>query len=236
MKELPNPETYEQEYKYMPWGKLIAEVIDTVVKEAPQHGSILDLMCGTGYMLGEISRRRDDLWISGVDINKEFISAAKNSRSLHHAYVNLDCDNALYWKNDSKYNIVTCTAGLHHLSYESQTPFLKSIPDRMRPNGIFICADPMIDDFSSEKVRKIASAKLGYEYLLATVNAGAPDAIIKAALDVLHNDVMGFEYKTSVKKLEPMLREIFSDVKTTKTWPDKESEYGDYYFICRNSK
>ena len=76
-KKLPEARIYEQEYGYMPWGKLINEVIDTVVYHTPDNGEVLDLMCGTGQVLRKIYERRFDLDLKGVDINADFIQYAK---------------------------------------------------------------------------------------------------------------------------------------------------------------
>jgi len=116
---------------------------------------------------------------------------------------------------------------------DKQEQFLTMIPSLLKPNGFVIFADPYIDDFTNIEERKLAGAKLGYEYLVTTIKNGAPDSVISAAVDVLYNDVMGFEYKTSVKKLEAMVKNLFSEVEMHKTRPEINSEYGDYYMICR---
>lgn len=102
----------------------------------------------------------------------------------------------------------------------------------MKENGVAIFADPYIGDYTSETERKTAAAQLGYEYLLATVKNNAPASIIKAAVDILECDVMGLEYKSSMTKMELVFRKAFNEVKIYKTWPNTESEYGDYYVIC----
>jgi len=116
---------------------------------------------------------------------------------------------------------------------DKQEPFLEMIPSLLKSNGFAIFADPYIDNYTNETERRLAGAKLGYEYLVATINNVAPDSVISAAVDVLYNDVMGFEYKTSVKKLESMLRKLFSELEVHKTRPEEKSEYGDYYIICK---
>lgn len=56
MRELPKSEVYEQEFEFMPWGTLIDKILTTVQNKAPKNGSVLDLMCGPGYLLGEIAK------------------------------------------------------------------------------------------------------------------------------------------------------------------------------------
>jgi trans-aconitate methyltransferase len=229
MKELPKSDIYEQEFRYMPWGILIEKILDIIQNTASQHAIVLDIMCGPGYLLGEIKKRRDDLVLEGTDINKEFINFAQ------HKYpdIQFSIDDALIWNPTKKYDIILCTAGIHHLPYDKQIPFLEKIANTLNPSGFAILADPYIDNYSDEQSRKIAAAKLGYEYIVATTQNGATREIVEASIDILHNDVMGFEYKTSLNQLEPVLRQLFSKVNIHKTWPETHSEYGDYYIIAK---
>ena len=114
--------------------------------------------------------------------------------------------------------------------------FLESIPELLKPDGFAIFADPYVDDYSNELERKQVAAKLGMNYIIATIQNGAPSEVIGATIDILYNDVMGFEYKTSIKKIESILRKLFSFVEITKIWPESKSEYGDYYIICKTRK
>ena len=227
MKELPKSDIYEQEFEYMPWGILIDKILTIIQEEAAQDGTVLDLMCGPGYLLGEIEKRRNDLFLEGIDISEKFINFAQNKYSK----ISFQVVNALLWNPTKKYDIILCTGGIHHLPYDEQAPFIRKIPAALNPNGFVIFADPYIDDYSNELARKQAAAKLGYEYMIATIKNGANDDIIKATVDILYNDVMGFEYKTSIKKLKPIFKKLFPQLEIKKTWPESESEYGDYYII-----
>lgn len=232
MKELPRSEVYEQEFAFMPWGILIEKILAIIQKEAPQQGSVLDLLCGPGYLLGEIAKRRPDLILEGVDISDEFIQYARGK----YPKITFETADVLSWTASIKYDVVLCTAGIHHLPYERQVSFLETISTILNQDGFAIFADPYVDGFSNELERKQSAAKLGYEYMLATIKKSAPNEVVKATVDILYNDVMGFEYKTSIKKLEPVFRKLFSHVEIHKTWPDIQSEYGDYYIVCKNGK
>jgi len=211
---------------------LIDKILATIQNEAPKNGSVLDLMCGPGYLLGEIAKRRPDLTLEGADISDEFIQHAKRK----YPEISFQIADVLSWTPSKKYDVVLCTGGIHHLPYDRQAPFLETIPALLNSNGFAIFADPYVDDFSNELERKQSAAKLGYEYLVATMKNGATDEIVKATVDILYNDVMGFEYKTSLKKLEPVFRRLFSNVEIDKTWPESKSEYGDYIIVCKNGK
>ncbi len=232
MRELPKSEVYEQEFEFMPWGTLIDKILATIQNEAPKNGSVLDLMCGPGYLLGEIAKRRPDLTLEGTDISDEFIQHAERK----YPDISFQVADVLSWTPSKKYDVVLCTGGIHHLPYDRQAPFLETIPALLNPNGFAVFADPYVDDFSNELERKQSAAKLGYEYMVATMKNGANDEIVKATVDILYNDVMGFEYKTSLKKLEPVFKRLFSNVEIDKTWPESKSEYGDYIVLCKNGK
>ncbi len=229
MKELPTSDIYEQEFKYMPWGTLIDRVVALISTTAPRNGTVLDLMCGPGYLLGKIRERRRDMFLEGIDANGGFIEHARKAYNT----IKFSVADVMLWKATRAYDLVICTGGLHHLLYEHQEKFLKGISSLLKPNGLGILADPYIDDYTNEEERQLAAALLGYEYLAATIRKGAPEAVVKAALDILDNDVMGKEFKTSIRKMKPILESIFSGVEIHKTWPAIDFEYGEYYLLVR---
>lgn len=220
--------TYEDLFTYMPWWILTSEILDIILKTTPKDWSILDLMCGPGHLLGQIAEKRGDITLEGVDSSHEFITYAQKkypTMTFHEADV-------LERSLTKKYDIVLVTGGIHHLPYDAQKWFIQTIPWLLQENWIAIFADPYIGNYNNEMERKSCAAKLGYEYLLATIQNKAPASIIQAAIDILECDVTWQEYKTSISKLGPVFQETFRHVGIHKTWPAKESEYGDYYVIC----
>lgn len=85
----------------------------------------------------------------------------------------------------------------------------------------------------NETERKLASAKLGHEYLAATIRNGGTDDVIEAALTLIGNDIYSVEFKTSVAKNLPIFSRYFRKVEEHKTWPETDGGYGDYYFILK---
>jgi 2-polyprenyl-3-methyl-5-hydroxy-6-metoxy-1,4-benzoquinol methylase len=230
MQNLPTAEIYEKEFKYMPWGILIKEVEGYISKNAPQNGTVLDMLCGPGYLLGKLQKLRSDLSYHGVDLESEFIDHAKKL----YPEISFEIADAFKWNSDKQFDVVLCTAGLHHLPYDQQEPFVEKLSKLVKKDGFAIIGDPYIDDYSNEKERKVAGAKLGYEYLVTTIENGGTDDVIDAAIGVLVNDVTLVEWKSSIKKNKPVFEKYFTHVEMHKTWPKEESEYGDYYFILRN--
>ncbi|MEK6899113.1 MAG: class I SAM-dependent methyltransferase [Nanoarchaeota archaeon] len=234
MKDLPSADIYEKEFKYWPWGKLVREVADTVIREAPQNSKTLDLMCGPGYLLNRIHQQRPDLELTGVDISEDFISYARSN----YPDINFIQADVLQWIPQKKYDAIICTAGLHHLPYWRHAGFIVSSHELLNSEGFCIFGDPMFGDYEGEEERALAAAELGYESLRAVIKNKGDRDLVKTALDVMHNDVlMDGEFKTSVTTLRRLYEMIFPSVEMHKTWPlDGKQGYGDYYFILRNAK
>jgi SAM-dependent methyltransferase len=229
MEELPKSEVYEQEFKYFPWGILIKQIIPLLIKNIPKNARVLDLMCGPGYLLGKIQEKRPDLKLVGVDIKKEFIESSKKK----YPKIEFFEEDSLIWASKEKFDVVICTAGIHHLPYERQEEFVAKINKMLNKNGFFLSADPFIGDFNNKSERKLAAAKLGYEYLVATIKNNPPKEIVEAALDIMNNDVKMEEFKTSVRKFKEMAEKYFKKIEMHKTWPQNNSDFGEYYFILR---
>jgi len=229
MKELPPSDVYERELYYMPYKDSINAILNYIISNTPKNGSVLDLMCGPGYLLGEIRKKRPDLKLSGVDIDKRYITHAKKK----YPNIHFEVGDVLIWTPEKKFDVVLCTGSIHHIEYKKQEDFVKRIPSMISLGGFSILSDCHINDYKNEIERKIAAAKLGYEYLIATIKNGADEEVIEATVDILNNDVLMNEYKTSIKKRLPIYKKYFPKVKVNKTWPkNKEEGYGDYWVIC----
>jgi ubiquinone/menaquinone biosynthesis C-methylase UbiE len=229
MQNLPTAETYDKEFKYMPWGQLVREIQQIVIDNVPEGGRVLDLLCGTGYLIADIKKKRADIEFVGVDLEDSYIRYAQEQ----YPGIEFIVADALEWESDQKFNAVLCTGGLHHVPYDKQGILIQKIAAHTKENGFAIVADPYIDNYESESERKIAAAKLGYQYLVATIQNGAPDDVIEATVNLIPNDVMLVEFKSSLKKIEPLFHKSFQNVEKHKTWPLEQVEYGDYYFVLK---
>ena len=230
MQNLPTAEVYEKFFEFMPHGKLIEEISSYLVTHIPKRGNALDLMCGPGYLLGKLNEQRPDVVYMGMDIDRGFITHAEKS----YPGIVFCCADVCLWNPSERFDVVTCTGGTHHLPDELQDSFIGKISSLIKDGGFALIADPYISDYRSEQERLLAGAKLGYEYLVATIQKGAPPDIIDEAVQTLRNDVLLVEWKTSIKKRLVMLRRYFKHIEMYKTWPAHETDYGDYYFVVRN--
>jgi 2-polyprenyl-3-methyl-5-hydroxy-6-metoxy-1,4-benzoquinol methylase len=229
MIDLPSSEIYEQELFYMPYRKSLQKVLEIICEQSPPDGSLLDLMCGPGYLLGEIAEKRSDLSLKGVDFDERYINHAREK----YSGIEFEVGDVLSWNPKDPYDVVICTGALHHIQYENQAMMIKRIASIVKPKGPVIISDCYIDDFSNEAERQLAAAKLGYEYMKETIMNGAPREVVKATADILHNDVMMDEFKTSLSKRLRSIKDNFGEIEIIKTWPETDSEYGDYIIVCR---
>ena len=227
--KLPPADTYERELRYMPYRDSLQMVRGIVCDNAPLGGRVLDLMCGTGYLLGRLKQMQSNLHLFGVDKNEKYIQHARD----RYAGINFFVEDALQWKAGT-FDLVMCTGALHHIPYEQQAEMVEKIAVMTNDSGFAIVSDCYVDNFSNEQERQIAAAKLGYEYLKATIRHDAPADVVGAAIDILYNDVTGTEFKTSIEERLSIFKKHFRGIETKKIWPDNiMGGYGDYVTVLR---
>lgn len=229
---MPEAEVYEQELRYMPYAKSLAKVVELVTERAPRNGRLVDLMSGTGYLLGKIRERRPDLLLTGIDIDQRYVDFAQ----ARHPKSNFIQGDVLDWKSAMPFEVFTCTGALHHIPYDQQEEAVGKMAQMIQPDGFGIISDCYIGDYNNELERKFAAAKMGYEYLQETMKNGSPDDVTAVTVDILKNDVRGIEFKTSLARRLPVFEKFFGTITTYKTWPDGETDYGDYVTVLRDRR
>jgi SAM-dependent methyltransferase len=229
MKPAPSSEIYEEELKYMPYRTSLRRVTNILCSQIPLNGSLLDLMCGPGFLLGQINAKRADLSLQGVDSDESYIAHAQEK----YPGIDFAVGDVLVWKPKQQVDVAICTGALHHIPYERQAEVIETMSAIIRPNGFALISDCYVADYTNETERKLAAARLGYEYLRGTIRNGAPGEVIDATIDIFRNDVLMNEFKTSMAKRMPAFRRFFRKVETRRTWPAEGAGYGDYITILR---
>src|SRR3989338_3941447 len=224
MKPLPEVEIYDRSLIFWPYRKTLAAVLREAIALTPADGRLLDMMCGTGHLLGKIAEVRRDLSLHGVDIDERYVSHA---RSAYGAAI-FSTGNVLDWQPMSPYDVVVCSGSLHHVSYELQYKAVANIARMVKSGGTVIISDCYIDPYLGAMERQLAAAKLGYAYLREVIRRGAPDDVLGWTIDILSNDVLMHEYKPSLRQRLPLIRKHFARVSTTKTWPSVNEGYGEF--------
>jgi SAM-dependent methyltransferase len=225
--KMPIPETYEEGLKYWAYGKLLKAVLEFVVAKAPTNGRVIDLMCGPGYLLGEIVKARPDLHLLGVDIEPSYVEYGR-SKYQRVEFVERDI---LTMPPDPTFDVVMCSGSVHHIHYDKQPVALAAIAAMVKWGGVAVVSDVYVRDYTTERQRQLAATELGAAYLKYAIVQGAPARVLEWTIEILHNDVLMVEYKTSLAKRLPILRKHFH-VDTLKTWPDEQRGYGEYVHFC----
>ncbi len=232
MKELPDAVIYEQSLGYWPYKDSLHMVQALTVQLDRGRGKLLDIMCGPGYLLGCMAVLHRDLKLVGVDIDERYVDYGRAT----YQGISFEQGDVLNWQSEEPFDTVLCTGALHHVPYEQQETAIANMAKLLKPDGVLILSDAYVNDYQNEQQRQAAAAKLGYEYLVATIGNGAPEKIVEWTIDILHNDVLGHEFKTSIARRIPVLEKYFGKVRTRKVWPDAWPEmgagYGDHIHVC----
>jgi ubiquinone/menaquinone biosynthesis C-methylase UbiE len=116
--------------------RLYRRVAADVAASAPADAAILDVGAGTGRLLVELARRRDDLSLSGVDLSPDMVSVAKtNARRAGFAdriaLLVGDVTNPPY--PDRSFDLIVSTLSMHH--WPDPTAATAELARVLRPGG-----------------------------------------------------------------------------------------------------
>lgn len=228
---MPSALTYDNEMKFMPWGRLLDLIVAILSSELHSGAKVVDLMCGTGYLLRSLLSTRTDLDLGGVDINPDFIKFANDACP---SGINWSALDVIYFKGE--FDCAICTGSIHHLDFDDQEKFIKQMTSLISSDGICVIADTCLSPYSSDLQRKLAIQELDCAYLKEIIKAGASQDVIDEMVKVLARDLSGEEYKTSLTDLLCMIRKAFDEVLVIKCWPDESVHYGDYIILAKSPK
>jgi len=227
---MPSPEVYEQEYQYWPWGTLIDKTAELIQQKAGYSSFILEYMCGTGYLLNEISGRRPDLQLSGCSLTPEYIDYAHNK----YPQLRIVLQDALLYKPIGPPDVVICTAGLHHLTRRNQKLFIEKIASELASGKLFLLGEEVIRPYADEQDRKLSVLELWTSLITFSVRRGATEQVIRAAGTAMTNDLFELgEYKLCLRDLVSLVRPYFLIETVEKTWYDSSLQYGDVLLVCK---
>lgn len=229
---MPPPDIYEQEYLFWPWGSLLDEVTNYVVNNAPVKGVILDYMCGTGFLLNRIGLQRPDLVVGGCTLEpKSYVEYANKK----YPEANVVFKDAFDFRPFTRPDIITCTAGIHHLSRNLQANFIQKTAKELQKKGLFLIGEEVIRDYSGEVERRLSTLELFEALTEIAINKNAPDEVIKAAIDMFSNDIFeNGEYKCSLIQLQELISPYFEVIHTKWIWPAQDSpNFGDIFLVCK---
>ena len=120
-RDLPPPAVYLQEYIYWPWGDLTRALVEDVCARAPQNGNVVEYMCGFGFLLSEIGKRRGDLRLSGCSLDEDWIAFGRR----RYPALDIVYADARSFVPRERPHLAICAGGFHHLEFRDQAPFLE---------------------------------------------------------------------------------------------------------------
>ena len=137
------------EYDSAPEGNYTRPHKDEIIKKAVLRDGdyILDVACGNGYLLGELSKRAS-VNAFGIDISENMIAAARE-RYPACTFVASPCT-PLGFKNESM-DVITVSCAFHH--FEAPQNFANECMRVLKKNGKVLIAEP----FFSPVVRWLAN-------------------------------------------------------------------------------
>lgn len=97
-----------------------------------EFGSLLDVGCGSGEFIAQISGAFPDTRMEGIDLSPEMVRRARE-RGVEARCVDL-CDVT------ERYDVITCVFDmLNYLSPDELTGFLSCLRNRLNPGGMLLC-------------------------------------------------------------------------------------------------
>ena len=141
----------------------MAELVDMHAKSVSTSPlRLLDLGCGTGLELDEIFRRLPDAEATGVDLAPAMLSrlrekhAGKRIRLICGSYFDVDFG----WQ---AFDCAVSFESLHHFSHREKAGLYRRLFHALRPGGLYVECDYMVDTQSEEDYYFAENARLRAE-------------------------------------------------------------------------
>lgn len=125
-------------------------------------GALLDLGCGTGLELDEIFRRLPGLRVTGIDLTREMLEKLREKHPGET--LTLICGD--YFKEElgtEQYGCAVSFQTMHHFSHEAKTELYTKICRALKPGGVYIECDYMVETQEEEDFYFSENARLRRE-------------------------------------------------------------------------
>lgn len=224
------PAVYEGEYVYWPWARVVDAAIRWITANAPRGATIVDYMCGTGYLLHEVRVARPDLRCFGCDLDSAFISYGRD----HYPEVALTAGSALEYEPPAAADVIVCTGGLHHLPRGSRARFLAKCGDELAPAGAVVIGEEVTGEHDGTASRRSAVLQLYSAIFSHVIAADAPSQVMSSVVAAMGKELV--EDGTSKDSLSGLIRLLEGNLAITvldRTWPDGPGRFGDYLAVCK---
>jgi len=134
---------------------LFYEKVSKGIKPTNEKIIILDLGCGTGLELNNIFKKCPNTQIDCLDLSKEMLEVLKEKYKRKKNQINLIVDSYLdYEFKKGNYNYIISVMTVHHLLYETKYKLYKKIYNALKPGGIYIEGDYIVNQSKEIKLKQ----------------------------------------------------------------------------------
>ena len=124
-------------YPFAGYGKLLARVCTIVLQK--ENPTVLDLGFGTGVLTAALFAAGCRVY--GQDFSAQMIELARK-KMPEAVLVQGDLENGLApVLRERSYDFILSTYALHHLDFEHQVTLIRSLRDRLKPDGLLLIGD-----------------------------------------------------------------------------------------------
>ena len=120
---------------------MLAPVIPLALASLSDQALVLDVGCGTGFLLAALRGHRPDLRLWGTDSSADMLAQA-HARLGEHAHLlpwDVEQPTPLALRNAAPFDLITCTNVIHYLHAPTRT--IQQLAQMLRPDGRLLLAD-----------------------------------------------------------------------------------------------
>ncbi len=110
----------------------VKALLDQFISLLPSGAHVLDVGCGGAR--DSIYMHAKGLQVTGIDLSERMVTNAKKKEPAID-YIQMDFENLQF--DDNTFDGIWANASLHHVPKNKLPPVLKSIYNKLKPNGIF---------------------------------------------------------------------------------------------------
>lgn len=163
--------------------------------------ALLDLGCGTGLELDEIFRRMPGVRVTGIDLTREMLEKLRDK----HPRENLTLICGDYFKEEfgtKQYECAVSFQTMHHFSHEAKTALYKKICRALKPGGVYIECDYMVETQEEENFYFAENTRLRKEQNIQDNVYAHYDTPCTIANQITMLESAGFQKADAVFRME----------------------------------